>query len=123
MLTEVADKDPHQQNSGAGSNSDLCSSKAHQKKSMEFVKARKDYLWETRRDMYKCDKRKARPEGRALYETTKLLFLIFFLYRLDTAIVRGLRFRVFHSLLGFGGFLGASFGTLFLLLVEDLLAA
>ena len=35
----------------------------------------------------------------------------------------GLGLRVFHGLLGFGGFLGASFGALFLLLVEDLLAA
>ena len=34
-----------------------------------------------------------------------------------------MRFRFFHCLLGFGGLLGASFGSLFALLVENLLAS
>src|ERR1017187_579181 len=70
-----------------------------------------------------ANKPKAQPVGRASQENKRLLFLIFVLHRFDAAIVLGLRLRVFHGFLGFGGFLGTSFGALFLLLVEDLLAA
>src|SRR5579862_1778491 len=54
---------------------------------------------------------------------SRLLFLVFafggcgFLFRL------GLRFGLFHRFLGFGGLLGAGFGTLLALFVQNLLAA
>src|ERR1700680_70342 len=53
----------------------------------------------------------------------KLLFLVFVLCRLDATIMSRLRLCFFHRLLGFGSLLGASFGTLFFLFVENLLAA
>src|SRR5438270_7123021 len=53
----------------------------------------------------------------------KLFFVAFFFHGLDAAIVCGLRFRLFERFLGFGGFLGASFGAFFALLVQNLLAA
>src|SRR5258706_1412030 len=53
-----------------------------------------------------------------------LLFLIFFfLDRLDAAIVLGLRFGLFHRLLGLGDFLGADFGALFAFFVQHFFAA
>src|SRR5579863_618989 len=68
-------------------------------------------------------KKRARRRAVPRIKLERLLFLVVFLYRLDAAIVSGLGFSVFHGFLGFGGFLGASFGALFFFLVEDLLAA
>ena len=69
------------------------------------------------------EKEKARPQAAPFAKHRKLFFLVFFfLHRLNSAIVLRLSLGVFHCLLGFGGFLGASFGALFLLLVENLLA-
>src|SRR3981081_833505 len=53
----------------------------------------------------------------------KLLFLVFFLDRFDTAIVLGLCLGFVHSLLGFRGTLGAGFSSLLALFVEHLFAA
>src|SRR5258706_7543671 len=53
-----------------------------------------------------------------------LLFLVFFfLDRLDAAIVLGLRFGLFHRLLGLGDFLGADFGALLAFFVQHFFAA
>src|SRR5271169_5105530 len=80
--------------------------------------------------MYECDKaestKKARPVAAPFAKTqAKLLFLVvlFALGRRSLALNLSLRFRLFHGFLGFGSLLGASFGTLLFLLVEDLLAA
>src|SRR6516225_7751543 len=54
----------------------------------------------------------------------KLLFLVGALGWLRRcAFGLGLRFGLFHRLLGFGSLLGTGFGALFALLVENLLAA
>ncbi len=55
--------------------------------------------------------------------TQRLFFLVFVLDWFYAAIVLGLRFGVFHGLLGFRGLLGAGFGSLFALFVEHLFAA
>src|SRR6201997_612774 len=79
--------------------------------------------------MYECGRsalvqKKRRGRSRAFAtKLTPLFFLIFFFCRLDAAILGSLRFGLFHGFLGFGSLFGAGFGTPFLLLVEDLLAA
>src|ERR1700724_2814151 len=54
---------------------------------------------------------------------SELFFLVVFLCCLDTTVVLGLCFGLFHGLLGFRGLLGAGFGALLALFVEHLLAA
>src|SRR4030088_1949719 len=53
----------------------------------------------------------------------RLLFLVFFFDRFDTAIVLGLGLGLFHCLLGFRSALGAGFRALLAFFVEPLLAA
>src|SRR5579864_5742708 len=61
--------------------------------------------------------------GAEAHRHTRLFFLVFFFRRLDTAVVGGLGFGLFHGFLGLSDFLGADFGALLLFLVENLLAA
>src|SRR5271165_6714062 len=67
--------------------------------------------------------KKGTAECRAFMKFERLLLAIFFLDRLDATIVRCLGFGLFHGFLGFGGTLGAGFGALLALFVENLLAA
>src|ERR1700722_2963288 len=62
---------------------------------------------------------------RALFQPRPLLFLIFVvvLDRFDAAIVLRLSFRIFHRLLGFGGFFGAGFSAFLALFVQHFFAA
>src|ERR1700722_11912841 len=91
---------------------------------MEIGKTREDYQWEARGTCTSAatQKMKRRGQGRAPRKQRELLFLVFVLDRLNAAIVLCLRLGVFHGLLGFGGLLGASFGALFFLFVENLFA-
>src|SRR5215471_12965159 len=68
--------------------------------------------------------KKARPKPcLKVHGKRLLLFLLAFVGRRRFFLRLSLRFRLFHRLLGFGGFFGASLGALFLLLIENLLAA
>src|SRR5579872_2062242 len=75
--------------------------------------------------MYKWGKKKRHGRSRALVTRCRgrLFLLVVFLYRLHSAIVHSLRFRLFHRLLGFSGLLGTSFGALFALLIKYLFTA
>src|SRR5579872_1701793 len=68
----------------------------------------------------------AAPLAKRPSQKQEQLFFLVFLFafgRCGLALSLRLRLRLFHGFLGFGGFLGAGFGALFLLLVEDFLAA
>src|SRR5271167_2078806 len=100
---------------------------------MNTKRAGQDYCRGARQDMYEWGpglkagaKKKARRCAVPCEAKTELVFLVFFIFLfegLDAAIVSSLRFRVFHGFLGFCGALGANFSALFLLLIENLLAA
>src|SRR5580700_173106 len=71
------------------------------------------------------ENKKARRKAVPVTNRKELLFLIvvFAFGRCGFALSLSLRLRLFHSLLGFGGFFGADFGAFFFLLVENFLAA
>src|SRR6202041_487927 len=84
--------------------------------------------WENQRRGPFLGQKKGTAAGRAFHIASGLqlfflLFVVLVLDRLHAALVLRLRFGFFHGFLGFGDFLGAGFGALFFLFVEDLLAA
>jgi hypothetical protein len=124
---DVAEKSKHQQGADADRNGNLCASEPHPER--EFIgMASRSKITGERRGRTCTEGRKwgnVVETQRSCVSRLKLFLFVFLVIfgGLHAAIVRCLRFRVFHCFFGFRGLFGASFGTLFALFIEHFFAA